>query len=67
MDKNTNDELLRRPLAIGVLKWTKFSVKGPTRPTAFSPLSEQQPAEIRSTSIEVTWPVTAGSGVRGLK
>ncbi|GBN40259.1 hypothetical protein AVEN_25677-1 [Araneus ventricosus] len=31
-----------------------------TRPTAFSPLSEQQPAEIRPTSIEVAWPVTAG-------
>ncbi|GBN72579.1 hypothetical protein AVEN_202529-1 [Araneus ventricosus] len=28
MDENTNDELFRRPLAIGVLKWTKFSVKG---------------------------------------
>ncbi|GBM11752.1 hypothetical protein AVEN_22896-1 [Araneus ventricosus] len=28
MNKNSNDELFRRPLAIGVLKWTKFSVKG---------------------------------------
>ncbi|GBO11904.1 Retrovirus-related Pol polyprotein from transposon 297 [Araneus ventricosus] len=37
-----------------------------TRPTAFSPLSEQQPAEIRPTSIEVAWPVTAGLGVRVL-
>ncbi|GBL54494.1 Transposable element Tcb1 transposase [Araneus ventricosus] len=38
-----------------------------TRPAAFSPLSEQQPAEIRPTSIEVAWPVTAGLGVRVLK
>ncbi|GBN14652.1 hypothetical protein AVEN_214706-1 [Araneus ventricosus] len=37
-----------------------------TRPTAFSPHSEQQPDEIRPTSIEVVWPVTAGLGVRGL-
>ncbi|GBN29085.1 hypothetical protein AVEN_36736-1 [Araneus ventricosus] len=37
-----------------------------THPTAFSPLSEQQPAEIRPTSIEVAWPVTAGLGVRVL-
>ncbi|GBM56253.1 hypothetical protein AVEN_101535-1 [Araneus ventricosus] len=37
-----------------------------TRPTAFSPLSEQQPAEIRPTSTEVAWPVTAGLGVRVL-
>ncbi|GBM92777.1 hypothetical protein AVEN_196239-1 [Araneus ventricosus] len=28
MNKNANDELFRRPLAIGVPKWTKFSVKG---------------------------------------
>ncbi|GBM90994.1 hypothetical protein AVEN_217461-1 [Araneus ventricosus] len=39
-----------------------------TRPTAFSrPLSEQQPAEIRLTSLEVAWPVTGGSRVRVLK
>ncbi|GBN57926.1 hypothetical protein AVEN_250380-1 [Araneus ventricosus] len=38
-----------------------------TRPTAFSLLSEQQPAEIRPTSIEVAWPVTGGLGVRVLK
>ncbi|GBM25644.1 hypothetical protein AVEN_82760-1 [Araneus ventricosus] len=38
-----------------------------TRPTAFSPLSEQQPAEIRPTSIEVAWPITAGLGVRVLR
>ncbi|GBM97983.1 hypothetical protein AVEN_244075-1, partial [Araneus ventricosus] len=37
-----------------------------TRPTAFSPLSKQQQAEIRPTSIEVAWPVTAGLGVRVL-
>ncbi|GBM30636.1 hypothetical protein AVEN_18325-1 [Araneus ventricosus] len=38
-----------------------------TRPTAFSPpLSQQQPPEIRLTSIEVEWPVTAGLGVRVL-
>ncbi|GBN39059.1 hypothetical protein AVEN_186380-1 [Araneus ventricosus] len=40
-----------------------LSPKGPlmtTRPTAFSPLSEQKPAEIRPTSIKVAWPVTAG-------
>ncbi|GBN85129.1 hypothetical protein AVEN_27673-1 [Araneus ventricosus] len=36
-----------------------------TRPT-ISPLSEQQPAEIRPTSIEVAWPVTAGLGVKVL-
>ncbi|GBO23396.1 hypothetical protein AVEN_236063-1 [Araneus ventricosus] len=35
-----------------------------TRPTAFSRLSEQQPAEIRLTSIEVACPVKAGLGVR---
>ncbi|GBM61345.1 hypothetical protein AVEN_150491-1, partial [Araneus ventricosus] len=29
MDKKTHDELFRRPLSIGVLKWTKFSVKEP--------------------------------------
>ncbi|GBM85595.1 hypothetical protein AVEN_38367-1 [Araneus ventricosus] len=34
--------------------------------SAFS-LSEQQPAEIRPSSIEVAWPVTAGLGVRGLR
>ncbi|GBN27473.1 hypothetical protein AVEN_226453-1 [Araneus ventricosus] len=28
-----------------------------TCPTAFSPHSEQQPAEIRPTSMEVVWPV----------
>ncbi|GBN13484.1 hypothetical protein AVEN_208212-1 [Araneus ventricosus] len=38
-----------------------------TCPTAFSPLSEQQPAEIRPTSIEVAWPVVAGLGVRVLR
>ncbi|GBM78928.1 hypothetical protein AVEN_26726-1 [Araneus ventricosus] len=37
-----------------------------TRPTAFSPLSEQQPPTIRPTSIEVAWPVTGGLGVRVL-
>ncbi|GBM99980.1 hypothetical protein AVEN_187273-1 [Araneus ventricosus] len=35
-----------------------------TRPTAFSPLSEQQPVEIRPTAMEVAWPVMAGLGVR---
>ncbi|GBN16021.1 hypothetical protein AVEN_248429-1 [Araneus ventricosus] len=38
-----------------------------TRPTAFSPLSKQQPAEIRPTIIEVAWPFTAGLGVRVLR
>ncbi|GBM72484.1 hypothetical protein AVEN_106621-1 [Araneus ventricosus] len=38
----------------------------PARPTVFS-LSEQQPAEIRPTGIEVAWPVTASLGVRVLK
>ncbi|GBN21428.1 hypothetical protein AVEN_76304-1 [Araneus ventricosus] len=37
-----------------------------TRPTAFAPLSEQQPAEIRPTSIEVAWPVAASLGVKVL-
>ncbi|GBM68570.1 hypothetical protein AVEN_82444-1 [Araneus ventricosus] len=37
-----------------------------TLPTAFSPLWEQQPAEIRPTSIEVAWPDSAGLGVREL-
>ncbi|GBN15749.1 hypothetical protein AVEN_139064-1 [Araneus ventricosus] len=37
-----------------------------TRSTAFSPISEKQPAEIRPTSIEVAWPVTAGLEVRVL-
>ncbi|GBN29099.1 hypothetical protein AVEN_147956-1 [Araneus ventricosus] len=27
-NKNSNDELFQRPLVTGVLKWTKFSVKG---------------------------------------
>ncbi|GBM33893.1 hypothetical protein AVEN_5934-1 [Araneus ventricosus] len=37
-----------------------------TRPTVFSPISEQQLAEIRPTSVEVPWPVTAALGVRVL-
>ncbi|GBM62746.1 hypothetical protein AVEN_63320-1 [Araneus ventricosus] len=37
-----------------------------TRPTVFSPLSDQQPAETSPTSIEVTWPVTAVLRVREL-
>ncbi|GBN91627.1 hypothetical protein AVEN_8988-1 [Araneus ventricosus] len=37
-----------------------------TRPTAFSPFPEQQPAEICPTSMEVAWPVTVGLGVRVL-
>ncbi|GBO01002.1 hypothetical protein AVEN_259169-1 [Araneus ventricosus] len=47
-----------------------LSPKGPlmtTCTTVFSPLSEQQPAEIHPTSIEITWPVTAVLGVRVLK
>ncbi|GBM04685.1 hypothetical protein AVEN_44825-1 [Araneus ventricosus] len=36
------------------------------RQTAFFPVSEQKPAEIRPTSIEVAWPVSAGLGVRVL-
>ncbi|GBM36115.1 hypothetical protein AVEN_179111-1 [Araneus ventricosus] len=35
-------------------------------PNCLSPLTEQQPAEIRPTSIEVAWPVTAGLVVRVL-
>ncbi|GBN19384.1 hypothetical protein AVEN_120680-1 [Araneus ventricosus] len=38
-----------------------------TRPATFSTLSEQQPAKIRPTGMEVAWPVTAGLGVRVLK
>ncbi|GBO40430.1 hypothetical protein AVEN_26795-1 [Araneus ventricosus] len=37
-----------------------------TRPTAFSPLSKKKPADIRPTSIEVAWPITAGLGVKVL-
>ncbi|GBM55253.1 hypothetical protein AVEN_168395-1 [Araneus ventricosus] len=37
-----------------------------TRPTAFSPLSEQQPAEIRPTTVEIVWPVKGGLVVRVL-
>ncbi|GBN91669.1 hypothetical protein AVEN_150614-1 [Araneus ventricosus] len=37
-----------------------------THPNAFCHLSEQQTAEILSTSIEVAWLVTAGLGVRVL-
>ncbi|GBO00535.1 hypothetical protein AVEN_54170-1 [Araneus ventricosus] len=44
-----------------------ISTPSPTRPTAFSPLSEQQPTEIRPTSIEVAWPVTASLGVRVIR
>ncbi|GBN53922.1 hypothetical protein AVEN_37960-1 [Araneus ventricosus] len=35
-------------------------------PNCLLPLWEQQPAEIRSTSIEVAWPVIAGLGIRVL-
>ncbi|GBM71403.1 hypothetical protein AVEN_177011-1 [Araneus ventricosus] len=38
-----------------------------TRATAFFLLSEKQPADIRPTSIQVAWPVTAGLSVRGLR
>ncbi|GBL94637.1 hypothetical protein AVEN_83959-1 [Araneus ventricosus] len=38
-----------------------------TCPTAFPPHSELQPAEMRPTSVEVAWPLTAGLGVRELK
>ncbi|GBL92820.1 hypothetical protein AVEN_17362-1 [Araneus ventricosus] len=34
-----------------------------THPTAFSPIAEHQPAEIRPTIMEVAWSVTAGLGV----
>ncbi|GBM72970.1 hypothetical protein AVEN_186735-1 [Araneus ventricosus] len=47
-----------------------LSPKGPFNdhsPNCLLPLSEQQHAEIRPTSIEVAWPVTAGLGVRGLR
>ncbi|GBM63388.1 hypothetical protein AVEN_33340-1, partial [Araneus ventricosus] len=37
-----------------------------TLPTAFSPFSEQQPAQLCPTSIEVAWLVTAGFGAREL-
>ncbi|GBN18267.1 hypothetical protein AVEN_187153-1 [Araneus ventricosus] len=36
-------------------------------PSCLLPHSEQQPAEILPTIIEVVWPVTAGLGVRGLR
>ncbi|GBM05978.1 hypothetical protein AVEN_80568-1 [Araneus ventricosus] len=56
--EDTNDRPLISPLRVPLMT---------TRPTAFfSPLSEQQPAEIRPTSIEVAWPVTVGLGVRVL-
>ncbi|GBN08809.1 hypothetical protein AVEN_261075-1 [Araneus ventricosus] len=46
-------------------------LKGPFNddsPKCLSPLSEQQPAEIRRKSgIEVAWPVQAGLGVRVLR
>ncbi|GBL87287.1 hypothetical protein AVEN_270548-1 [Araneus ventricosus] len=46
-----------------------LSPKGPFNdhsPNCLSPLSEQQPAEIRPTSVEVARPVTGGLGVRVL-
>ncbi|GBO07693.1 hypothetical protein AVEN_225507-1 [Araneus ventricosus] len=46
-----------------------LSPKGPFNdhsPNCLLPLSEQQPAEIRPTSIEVAWPVTGGLRVRVL-
>ncbi|GBM22081.1 Lachesin [Araneus ventricosus] len=46
-----------------------LSLKGPFNGRASNcilPLSEQQPAVIRLTSIEVAWPVTVGLGVRVL-
>ncbi|GBM41304.1 hypothetical protein AVEN_202895-1 [Araneus ventricosus] len=41
-------------------------LKGPFNdhsPNCLLPLSEQQPAEIHPTSIEVAWPATSGLGV----
>ncbi|GBM43700.1 hypothetical protein AVEN_26566-1 [Araneus ventricosus] len=61
---------LRVGQAYGKASFSKENMRVPvmtTRPTAFSPLSEQQSAEIRPTSIEAARPVTDGLGVRGLK
>ncbi|GBO40436.1 hypothetical protein AVEN_105585-1 [Araneus ventricosus] len=55
-----NDKPFISNLSLRVLLMT-------TRPTVFSPLSEQQPAEIRPIGIEVAWPVTAGLGGRVLR
>ncbi|GBM40614.1 hypothetical protein AVEN_27199-1 [Araneus ventricosus] len=55
--ENMNGRPLISPLRVPLMT---------TRPTAFSPISEKQPAKIRLTSIEVAWPVTAGLGVKVL-
>ncbi|GBN77480.1 hypothetical protein AVEN_55359-1 [Araneus ventricosus] len=47
-----------------------LSPKGPFNdhsPNCLLPLSEKQPAQIRPSSIEVAWAVTAGLGERVLK
>ncbi|GBM46842.1 hypothetical protein AVEN_112190-1 [Araneus ventricosus] len=61
------------PLLVGDMNGRPFishvSPKGPFKDHSSNcllPLSEQQPAEIRPTTIEVAWPVTAGLGVRSL-
>ncbi|GBN60241.1 hypothetical protein AVEN_159998-1, partial [Araneus ventricosus] len=55
----------------GRYEWQAFHLSSlhlvTTHPTSFTPNSEEQPAEIRSTSIEVVWQVTFGLGVRGLR
>ncbi|GBL89381.1 hypothetical protein AVEN_225896-1 [Araneus ventricosus] len=74
MDSSAPLPLFSSLRVVGVMNGRPFishlSPKGPfimtTHPTAFSPLSEQEPAEIRPTSIDVAWPVTADLGVRVL-
>ncbi|GBN22105.1 hypothetical protein AVEN_123118-1 [Araneus ventricosus] len=72
MDSSAPFPLFSSPRVVGDMNGRPFifPLRLPlmaTRPTAFSLFSEQQPSEIRPTSIEVAWPVTAGLGVRVLK
>ncbi|GBM65522.1 hypothetical protein AVEN_214867-1 [Araneus ventricosus] len=67
MDSSAPFPLFSSPRVVGDMNGRPFIPLKTTRPTAFSPLSEQQPAEIRPTTIEVAWPVTAGLGVGVLK
>ncbi|GBM49449.1 hypothetical protein AVEN_51441-1 [Araneus ventricosus] len=74
MDPSVPFPLFSSPRVVGDINGRPFisylSPKGPFNDHSLnfpsSPLSEQQPAEIRPTSIEVAWPVMGGLGVRVL-
>ncbi|GBM68988.1 hypothetical protein AVEN_158811-1 [Araneus ventricosus] len=71
MDSSAPFPLFSSPRVVGDMNGRPFisHLSPPFKdhsPNCLLPHSEQQPAEIRPTSIEVAWPVTAGLGVRGL-